>query len=156
MIVSNIGFWDIPIFDSVTNNGILYIPTLDWLHPHWDVKLSNVGENISNTGYMHNPTSDNSFPTLDHRSVPLWMNCFPHTGLIHFPIRQSPSMLDCYIKLFNIWTALTSNGNSKIHCWKLSKDRIEIITKWKRSNCKPQTSVISSLKYIENFSQRSK
>lgn len=88
-----------------------YSNTGQVLHPHWDVKLSSVGQNISNTGYMHNPTSDNSFPTLDHRSVPLWMNCFPHTGLIHFPIRQSPSILDCYI--FNIWTALTSNGKFK-------------------------------------------
>ena len=42
-----------------SNNGLV-------LHQHWHVTLSSVGENVSNTGYMHSPTSDNSFATLDH------------------------------------------------------------------------------------------
>lgn len=51
---------------SITNIGILHIPTLDYYYQHWDVILSSVGENVSNIGYMNNPTLENSFPTLDH------------------------------------------------------------------------------------------
>ena len=81
-----------------------YSNTGQVLHPNWDVELSNVGENISNTGYMYNPTSDNSFPTLDHRRVPLWMNCFPHTRLVHFPMIDK--VLPCWIATYSIFKLL--------------------------------------------------